>query len=250
MLTEERQGLILDELRTKSVVSVTELVDKLGASESTIRRDLNALDDLGKLRKIHGGASAITHEYIAREASVADKAKMNVEAKQVIGRYAAGMIQDDDFVFIDAGTSTEWLIEYIGDSKATFVTNGIAHAKKLTLKNLRTYMIGGMLKPVTEAVVGAEAVNSMKKYNFTKCFLGTNGIHLDFGFTTADVDESMVKMEAINRSFARIILADSSKFDKVSPVTFAGIEKACVITDRLVNDKYIDSTIIKEVLKL
>ena len=60
----------------------------------------------------------------------------------------------------------------------------------------------------------------------------------------------MVKMEAVNRSFARVVLADSSKFDKVTSVTFAGIEKACVITDRLANDRYMDATVIKEVMKL
>ena len=147
------------------------------------------------------------------------------------------------------GRSTALMIDYIGETNATFVTNGIAHAKRLLKKNLRTYMIGGLVKPITEAIIGAEAVNSMKKFNFTKCFLGTNGIHMDYGFTTVDVEEAMVKMEAVNRSYASIVLADSSKFDKVTAVTFAAIEKACIITDRLVNDKYIDATVVKEVLR-
>lgn len=250
MLTEERFAAILEELRMKNAVSVTELVEKLGASESTIRRDLNTLDEMGKLKKVHGGATAMDREYISSEPTVSDKVNMQVEEKKAIGRYAAAMINDDDFVFVDAGTSTEWMIEYIGESKATFITNGIAHAKKLLNKNLKTYIIGGRLKPATEAIIGAEAVQNMKKFNFTKCFLGTNGIHLDYGFTTTDLEEGAVKMEAVNRSFARMVLADHSKFDKVTAVTFAGIEKACVITDRLQNDKYVDATVIKEVMKL
>ena len=88
------------------------------------------------------------------------------------------------------------------------------------------------------------------KFHFTKCVFGTNGIHLDYGFTTTDLEEGAVKLEAVNRSFARMVLADHSKFDKVTAVTFAGIEKACVITDRLLNDKYADATVIKEVMKL
>lgn len=175
--------------------------------------------------------------------------QLNVEEKSAIAKYAATMINDEDFIFIDAGTSTALMIDYIGETNATFVTNGIAHAKRLLKKNLRTYMIGGLVKPITEAIIGAEAVNSMKKFNFTKCFLGTNGIHMDYGFTTVDVEEAMVKMEAVNRSYASIVLADSSKFDKVTAVTFAAIEKACIITDRLVNDKYIDATVVKEVLR-
>lgn len=247
MLTEERFAAILGALKDKNAITVTELTELVGVSESTIRRDLNALDKQGKLNKVHGGATAIEQEFITREASVSVKKQMNVEEKKAIARYAATMISDEDFVFVDAGTTTQWLIEFIEDSKATFVTNGIPQAQLLMNKKLRTYMIGGLAKPVTEAIVGADAVNNMKKYNFSKCFLGTNGIHLDYGFTTIDVEEAMVKMEALSRSYTGIVLADSSKFGKVTAVTFAGIEKACIITDKIRNDKYKDATIIKEV---
>lgn len=249
MLTEERYAAIMEILRNKNAVTVIELTEMVGASESTIRRDLNALDAMGKLNKVHGGATAIEREFITSEDSVIVKEQLNVEEKKAIARYAVTMIQDDDFIFIDAGTTTRWLIEFIETSKATFVTNGIPQAQLLMRKGLKTYMIGGLAKPVTEAIVGADAVNNMKKYNFSKCFLGTNGIHLDYGFTTIDVEEAMVKMEALNRSYASIILADNSKFGKVTAVTFAGIEKACIITDKARNDKYRDATIIKEVLR-
>lgn len=249
MMTEDRYTAILDALKERKSMTVAEFTEITGASESTIRRDLIALDDMGKIKRFHGGAKAIEHEYITNEAPVSAKAQLNVEEKSAIAKYAATMINDEDFIFIDAGTSTELMIDYIGETNATFVTNGIAHAKRLLKKNLRTYMIGGLVKPITEAIIGAEAVNSMKKFNFTKCFLGTNGIHMDYGFTTVDVEEAMVKMEAVNRSYASIVLADSSKFDKVTAVTFAAIEKACIITDRLVNDKYIDAIVVKEVLR-
>ncbi|MBP3326738.1 MAG: DeoR/GlpR transcriptional regulator [Coprococcus sp.] len=247
MLTEERFAAILEALKDKNAITVTELTELVGASESTIRRDLNTLDKQGKLNKVHGGATAIEQEFITSEVAVSVKKQMNVEEKKAIARYASTMINDEDFVFIDAGTTTQWLIEFIEDSKATFVTNGIPQAQLLMNKKLRTYMIGGLAKPVTEAIVGADAVNNMKKYNFSKCFLGTNGIHLDYGFTTIDVEEAMVKMEALSRSYTGIILADSSKFGKVTAVTFSGIEKACIITDKIRNDKYKDATIIKEV---
>ena len=200
MMTEDRYTTILDALKEKKSMTVAEFTEITGASESTIRRDLIALDDMGKIKRFHGGAKAIEHEYITNEAPVSAKAQLNVEEKSAIAKYAATMINDEDFIFIDAGTSTELMIDYIGETNATFVTNGIAHAKRLLKKNLRTYMIGGLVKPITEAIIGAEAVNSMKKFNFTKCFLGTNGIHMDYGFTTVDVEEAMVKMEAVNSS--------------------------------------------------
>ena len=218
-------------------------------SESTIRRDLIALDEMGKLNKVHGGATAVAHQFIADEIAVSVKEQLCVEEKKAIARYAVNMINDDDFIFIDAGTSTGWMIEYLESTRATFVTNGIAHIKRLMNKGLRAYMIGGLGKPVTESTVGADAVNNMKMFNFSKCFLGTNGVHTDYGFTTVDVEEALVKMEAVNRSYASVVLADHTKFDKVTAVTFAGIKKACIITDRLVNDKYADATVIKEVMK-
>jgi DeoR family fructose operon transcriptional repressor len=249
MLTEERYAIILDVLKGKGTVTVTELTEQIGASESTIRRDLNSLDSMGRLNKVHGGATALQHDFITDEVSVNEHNQLNVEEKKAIARYAASIIHDDDFVYIDSGSSTGWLIEYLEPTKATFVTNGIAHVKRLMSKNLRAYLIGGLAKPVTESIVGADAVNNMKKYNFTKCFLGTNGIHTDYGFTTIDVEDALVKMEAVNRSYASIVLADHTKFDKVTAVTFAGLKKSSIITDRLMNDKYADVALVTEVAR-
>lgn len=93
----------------------------------------------------------------------------------------------NDFVFIDAGTTTERMIDYITESTATYVTNGFNHAKKLAKKNFTVYLVGGRIKQTTEAVIGAEAVDSILKYNFVKCYLGTNGISLSAGFTTPGI---------------------------------------------------------------
>lgn len=88
-----------------------------------------------------------------------------------------GLVTNDDFVFIDAGTTTAAMIDFIYDNvRATFVTNGIVHAKKLIQKGLKAYIIGGQIKLTTEAVVGTEAINNLRKYNFTKTFIGTNGV--------------------------------------------------------------------------
>ena len=248
MLTEERFSCILDRIHARGSATVTELSQMLGVSESTVRRDLSTLDDMGRLNKVHGGACRLTEEPVTSEPSVMEKETICVEEKKTIGRYAATMINDDDFVFIDAGTTTRWMIEYIEHTKATFVTNGIMQAKLLAAKNLHTYMIGGFIKPVTEAVIGAEGVNALSRYNFTKSFIGTNGIHIEAGFTTVDVEEARIKSEAISRSYANIVLADHTKFDQISAITFAPIEKVCIITDAAVKDKYKEATIIKEVM--
>jgi DeoR family fructose operon transcriptional repressor len=111
MLTEERYSAILEALKNKNSMTVAEFAKMTGASESTIRRDLITLDEGGKVKRFHGGARAIEHEYITNEESVSAKAQMNVEEKRLIAQYAAGMINDDDFIFIDAGTSTAIMID-------------------------------------------------------------------------------------------------------------------------------------------
>lgn len=244
---QERWSSILHVVESRGAVTVMELSDLLKISESTIRRDLTALDRQGRLQKVHGGATAVEKEFVSDEYDVHTKSQICIEEKNAIARYAATLIRDDDFVFIDAGTSTETLINYISSSKAAFVTNGILHAKKLVARGLKAYVVGGIVKPVTEAVVGADAVTNMKKYNFTKAFLGTNGIHTEFGYTTVDVEEAMVKMEAVSRTRTSYILADHTKFDKITAVTFAPIDKAGIITDSQVKEKYKDATYIKEV---
>ena len=110
MLTEERYNKILEALKNKGTITVAEMTECTGASESTIRRDLIALDEMGKLNKVHGGATAVAHQFIADEIAVSVKEQLCVEEKKAIARYAVNMINDDDFIFIDAGTSTGWMI--------------------------------------------------------------------------------------------------------------------------------------------
>jgi len=248
MLSEERHSAILELLENKRSVTVAELTHLLSTSESTIRRDLHTLDQLGKLNKVHGGAIAIDKTYNVSEEDVSIKELLCVEEKKAIGKYAASLIYDTDFVYVDAGTTTGCMIDYIENSKATFVTNGIAHAKKLLSKGLKVFVVGGRLKQVTEAVVGAEGVSNMKKYNFTKAFLGTNGITVDAGYTTPDIEEAEIKIEAQKRSMITFVLADHTKFDKVFAVSVAEVQDACIITDKVKNKKLAELTVIKEVL--
>lgn len=248
MLTQERYRLITEAVEKNQAVTVEQLVNEIGASAATIRRDLTALDELGKVKRIRGGAAAVEQEFLTSEDDVDTKYEKNVAEKKAIAEYAASTIQNDDFIYIDAGTTTEFLIDYIDISvSAVFVTNGIVHAKKLISKGFKTYMAGGLIRAKTEAVVGSEAVESIKKFNFTKSFIGANGIHPFHGFTTVDTDEAMLKKEAVNHSYVSYVLTDHTKFGKVTAVTFAPLEKACIVTDGIVKDKYKELTLIKEV---
>ena len=249
MLTEERYSVILEQVSQNKSVTLTELCELLGASESTVRRDLITLDEKGLLKKVHGGAiSADDRSLNLVEHDVESKSKLFTEEKSAIAQYAASLLEDGDFCFIDAGTTTEKLIDFLPIKDASFVTNGFVHAKKLALKGFKTYIPAGEIKKTTEAIVGAECVSSLQNYNFTKCFMGANGISLTAGISTPDRNEALVKATAIKRSRTAYVLADLSKFDQIAAVTFAQTESIQIITDKLNDKKYTAKSNIKEVL--
>lgn len=158
MLTEKRYELILGLLDKKRSVTVPEIKDVLGVSESTIRRDLNALDKAGRLTKVFGGAVSSDGTFTGTEPSVAQKMELQQEEKRRIAQFAAGLIQPDDFVYLDAGTTTGYILDYLPARSATFVTNAVSHAKRLAAAGNRVILIGGELKGTTEAVIGSQAI--------------------------------------------------------------------------------------------
>lgn len=247
MLAQERYDFILNILNEKGSITVNEICEQLNISESTIRRDLITLDEMGKLTKVYGGAVSNKQQLITDEDDVNTKATQNVEEKTRIAKYAASLINDADFVYIDAGTTTEKMIDFIGTTKARFVTNGIVHAKKLIQKGLKAYVIGGELKLKTEAIVGAEGLNSMKKYNFTKAFMGANGVSVNQGFTTPEIEEAIIKTEAVKKAHISYVLIDHTKIDRINSITFAAIDEACIITGEKVKDSIKNATVVKEV---
>ena len=250
MLTQERHALILEKLEKESVVYLSDLINLLDASESTIRRDLNYLDKAGLLKKVHGGATSLNSKLInTTEFEVEVRQGINKEEKIAIAKYAASLIKNDDLIYIDSGTTTELMIDFIEAKGATFVTNGIGHAKKLIHKNLTTYILGGELKLATEAIIGIEAINSLRKYNFTKGFFGVNGIDIERGFTTPDIREAMVKEEALKKSKLSFVLADNSKFNEISSITFGEISNTTIITTKLEDIRFKKFTKIVEVDK-
>ena len=247
MLTEERHSMIIKAVNERASVTIAELAEMLDVSASTVKRDLIILANEGKIIKVRGGAMSRNESFTSVEKNVEEKASICTEEKMTIAKYAAELIENGDFVFLDAGTTTEKMIDYLNVKDVTFVTNGFIHAKKLARKGYKVFITGGEIKASTEAIVGAECVLTLKNYNFTKCFMGTNGISLTAGFTTPDVNEARVKSAAIESSREDYVLADHSKFDEVSSATFAGLGKAVIITDRIPNRKYNNAADITEV---
>ena len=233
MLSEERYKKILTLLEEKKSITVTEITDLLGISESTARRDITALSKAGRLTKVFGGAVTNDGTFVTQEPTVSQKIHVQTAEKRQIARYAASLITDTDFIYLDAGTTTGCMIDFLSDTKASFVTNAVAHAQKLASLGKQVFLIGGELKGSTEAVIGPEAMEFLERYHFTKGFFGTNGITRRDGFTTPDAGEAQVKRTAMGQCRQRYIVADSTKFGNISAVTFAPFQAGIILTDQI-----------------
>ena len=248
MLAEERFALILDLLTEKRTATVQELCEALNASESTIRRDLTELDRQGRLNKVHGGATLPNGQFLADEPTMAAKESLAVSQKQSIAEAAAALINAEDFVYVDAGTSTLAMIRALNGPalEAHYVTNGIAHARMLVQKGCRTYLPGGQVRPITEAITGPETLAALQHYNFTKAFMGANGVSPAEGFTTPDPEEASIKTAALQRARERWFLVDNTKFDMVYSAVIGDIGCGAILTNHCPDPRYAQLTFVKE----
>lgn len=247
MLAEERLSIIQNAVEQQGSITLQELTKLTGASESTVRRDLAHLHNLGRVKKVFGGATSAHDYYTTQDPDIEVRKKQNAEQKTRIAQRAAALLEPGDFVFLDAGSTIEQMALFIDCPDITVVTNAIVPARILCRAGIETHILGGELKAVTEAVVGTNAINSLRHYNFTKGFFGTNGIDVQRGFTTPEISEAMVKQEAFGRCAERYMLADPSKLGVVTPITFADFNEATILTTTLPNDSWRAYSNIQEV---
>ncbi len=231
MLYEERSEIIISLLEQKNTVSTKELIKILKVSEATVRRDLDSLEDEGKISRVHGGA--ILRKFETEEDNVEKKSISNILEKNQVAKTAASLIKDKEFIYLDAGTTTFAMIPYLKGKDITVVTNGLSHIDELLKNKINSYLIGGHIKESTRALVGSIALNNLESVNFSKVFIGANGVDLKFGFTTPDIEEARLKSKAIENAVEAYILADNSKFGKVYFSKIVGLDSATIITDNI-----------------
>ena len=149
MLTEERLHKILRLVAERGSVSTQELMDTLDISESTVRRDLTTLDEQGMISKVRGGAMVKEDKYSTVEATMMQKKDLNLEEKRVIARYAASLLQENDFVFLDAGSTTEAIVgdetvaglQKYNFTKGFWGTNGVNRKVGFTTPDVKEAMV-------------------------------------------------------------------------------------------------------------
>ncbi len=234
MIPTLRQQELLDLLRqNKKIFFLTELVELLNVSESTLRRDLKTLAADGSIQMLRGGGVCLPPGDV--ELDMESKLNVCPAEKKRIAKYAATMVQPGDIVFMDPSSICYMMIDYLTAENITVVTNSCANAVSLLKQNIPCIMIGGQTKKGTFACIGSMASDLMGKLWFNKCFLGANGITEQFGLTNHDPDECSIKRLAIKRSNDVCFLVNSAKAGVMTMCQVAPIDRYRVLMERPVD---------------
>jgi len=194
-------------------VSVRQLAEDLGVSEATVRRDLQGLAAEGLLELKHGGASVIrTSDY-----SFISKSRRNIEAKRTIARMACELISDGEQLFLDSGTTCFEMTSFLRNKRSlSVIVNSLRTAQELEAPGVNVLLLGGQYRPDRMDTVGPIAFEVLERFRGYRAFLGTDGMSLDFGLTTVDIDSANIFALAARNARECVLLADSSKFDQPS----------------------------------
>lgn len=237
MYAEERQAAIVARARAEGRVEVASLAETLGVTTETVRRDLTALERVGVLRRVHGGAIPV--ERLGFEPAVDTREQVATSEKEAIAKAAINELPVDGAIALDAGTTTLRLAEAIpADRELTVVTNGLPIAMTLASRpNLTVHLVAGRVRSRTLAAVGEASVAFLRDVYVDVAFLGANGFSADRGFTTPDSDEAATKRALIGAAGRAVVLADSSKHGVNHFASFAGVEDV----DLLITDAGLDA---------
>lgn len=241
---KERISRIINILLSENAANVRELSGTLKVSEMTVRRDLNFLAKENIVRLMHGAAvlNPLNRPDADSDKYAIDKQEIiNREKKMRIGEKAASLINPDDIIIIDTGSTTDCLAQSVPyDLKISvlcFALNILTAVNQR--KNCTITFAGGELHRDTLMFESQEGINLIKRFRATKAFISASGVNSKLGVTCSTRYETETKQACINSALKNILLVDSSKFDKIKPGYFADIKDFdVIITDDGIPDSY------------
>ncbi|WP_300080014.1 DeoR/GlpR family DNA-binding transcription regulator [Propioniciclava sp.] len=235
MYAEERQHAIVTRARDLGRVSVAELAGRFAVTPETIRRDLDTLAERGLLSRVHGGAVPADKLRLA-EAPVDTRDISHPEEKLAIARRAVDLLPHREglTLLLDGGTTTARACALLPSWISMVVTNSVPSAAALSARgDVDVLFIGGQVRGITQATVGADALSVLQRLRVDVAFLGSNGFSTAHGFSTPDPAEAAIKTAMIACAREAYVLADSSKHGVDHLVQFAGLgDVELLITDR------------------
>jgi DeoR family glycerol-3-phosphate regulon repressor len=230
MLAEQRHQYILAQVTRNGALSVAELVRELNVSRETIRRDLNTLAGRGLIVTTHGGA---------REPDLDVREAANAGAKRAIGERAAELVPDGASLIIDSGSTTQAVARALtGRHRLTVYTNDWRIALLLGRRNdNRVTLLGGELSENEDATFGLDTVHQLTQYHADFAFVGAGGISSEAWLTDYTRMAAEVRGRMISAANLAVVVADNSKFGRVTPVRINGFESARYLVTELAPDR-------------
>jgi DeoR/GlpR family transcriptional regulator of sugar metabolism len=226
----QRREQILAEVFDKRHVTAKDLAVSMAVSEATVRRDLKVLADEGQLELVYGGATLRRPS----DYSFHSKIERNVEAKRVIGHLAADLVGDDEQIFMDSGTTCFEMVPFLKRRRGlSIIVNSARLALELDAPGLSILMLGGQYRSDRMDAVGPLATSTLDQLRGYVCFIGADGLGMDFGLAAADIDSANLYRLAIQNARETVLLVDHTKFFTLS--LFKIVEWSAV--SRLVTDK-------------
>lgn len=243
LAARDRRHLTLETVSQRGDVSVADLSEITGVSEMTVRRDLEALEREGLLRRVHGGAtSAVPRSY---EPPFALRSGHHSEEKERIGALAASLLSQGDTAVIDVGTTTLELARALkGRAGLTLLTPSLRAVDELAGNaDIRVMVTGGNVRPGELSLVGDLAERAFEALHCDTVFLGVGGVDADAGLTEFNLDDTRVKRAALESARRCVVLADASKLGKVAFARICPLERV----DILVTDSGADEAALKPI---
>jgi len=240
LLAEQRRALILDEVRRRGGVRVNELTRKLGVSDMTVRRDLDALARQGVVEKVHGGAVPVV-EASTHEPGFEAKSGLELTAKEDIARAAAELVAPGTAIALSGGTTTYALAHQLVDvPDLTVVTNSVRvadvfHSAQRTSgqrQGAATVVLTGGVRTPSDSLVGPVADQAIAALHFDVLFLGVHGISVEAGLSTPNLAEAETNRRLVQSARRVVVVADHTKWGTVGLSSFAALEQV----DTLVTD--------------
>lgn len=228
---EERQQAAAQLVMARGRVSVTELAEEFAVTTETVRRDLNALERMRLVRRVHGGAVPAA-SLSAMESGLDERDLTRSREKERIGLAAKQLLPGDGgTVAIDAGSTTARLVGFLApELRLTAFTHGVPIAAMLAaLPAIELHLLPGRVRARTQAAVGSVTTEALERLRVDVVFLGTNGMSAEHGFSTPDPEEAAVKRALVRAARKVVVLADSSKFGQDTTVSFAALEDVDVL---------------------
>ncbi|MDA8193488.1 MAG: DeoR/GlpR family DNA-binding transcription regulator [Thermaerobacter sp.] len=231
MLTKRRKEL-LELLQSEPEMSINDLVDRLGVSAATVRRDLNNLSSQGLIQRLRGGAT-ISHNPLGIEPSWLERHRENIDKKRAIVRLALDAVEDGQVVALDVGTTTLELARLLQMRSDLMVfTASVPISEMLARGRPTVYLVGGRVRPREMGVVGPLARDIIGRFHYDVFFLAAAGWSLEQGLMDFSIEDVEIKQAFMNCSNQVIALVDSTKYGKTSLMSIAPLKEVdMVITD-------------------